>query len=280
MLCIPEHVARQLDLETESVREVSVADGRTATVPYVGPVRVAFGKRFCYVGALVIGDEVLLGSVPMEDMDLVVNPGRRQLTVDPASPDVPHARVKSAVSQLGRQRVQRRAGQALRTTRMPAATNSPATARPIAPAALVTTATWFRSVRPASARHGQVCQLRGADVGQRDRRSGAGEGARDRFTDTAAGAGDDGRDVRRRPLHRDSGTATTRLRGAIHHLYVEDPGRAGTGPVRQSGRLVGCERLQARPGSPRAAPGVPPEGECPRFDSMPRAGPSPRQAWR
>ena len=103
MLCIPEHVARQLDLETESVREVSVADGGTATVPYVtatvsyvGPVKVAFGKRFCYVGALVIGDEVLLGSVPMEDMDLVVNPGRRQLTVDPASPNVPHARVKRA----------------------------------------------------------------------------------------------------------------------------------------------------------------------------------------
>ena len=94
MLCIPEHVARQLDLQTESVREVSVADGRTATVPYVGPVKVAFGKRFCYVGTLVLGDEVVLGSVPMEDMDLVVNPVRRQLTVDPASPNVPRARVK------------------------------------------------------------------------------------------------------------------------------------------------------------------------------------------
>ena len=73
---------------------VSVADGRTATVPYVGPLKVAFGKRFCYVGALVVGDDVLLGSVSMEDMDLVVNPGRRPLTVDPASPNVPHARVK------------------------------------------------------------------------------------------------------------------------------------------------------------------------------------------
>ena len=101
MLCIPEHVARQLDLQTESVREVSVADGRTATVPYVGPVTVAFGKRFCYVGALVIGDEVLLGAVPMEDMDLVVNPARRELTVDPASPNVPHARVKGIGRAIG-----------------------------------------------------------------------------------------------------------------------------------------------------------------------------------
>lgn len=95
MLCIPEHVANQLNLETESLREVSVADGRSANVPYVGPIKVTFGKRFCYVGALVLGDEVLLGAVPMEDMDLVVNPGRRQLTVSPDSPNIPHARVKS-----------------------------------------------------------------------------------------------------------------------------------------------------------------------------------------
>lgn len=98
MLCIPEHVALQLSLETESIREVSVADGRAVNVPYVGPLKVTFGKRFCYVGALVIGDEVLLGAVPMEDMDLVVNPSRRELTVDPASPNIPHARVKPLTS--------------------------------------------------------------------------------------------------------------------------------------------------------------------------------------
>ena len=95
LLCIPEHVALQLSLTTESMREVSVTDGRDLNVPYVGPLKVTFGKRFCYVGALVIGDEVLLGSVPLEDMDLVVNPSRRELTVDPASPNIPHARVKS-----------------------------------------------------------------------------------------------------------------------------------------------------------------------------------------
>ena len=94
MLCIPENIANQLQLETESLREVSVADGRSANVPYVGPIKVSFGKRFCYVGALVLGDEVLLGAIPMEDMDLIVNPGRREISVDPASPNIPHARVK------------------------------------------------------------------------------------------------------------------------------------------------------------------------------------------
>lgn len=94
MLCVPEHVAVQLDLETESMREVSVVDTRTIKVPYVGPIKILFGKRFCYVGALVLGDEVLLGAVPMEDMDLIVNPAKREITVDPSSPNIPHARVK------------------------------------------------------------------------------------------------------------------------------------------------------------------------------------------
>ena len=92
MLCIPETLAGRLDLETESMRDVSVADGRSLRVPYVGPIKVAYGNRFCFVGALVFGDQVLLGAVPMEDMDLVVDPGRRGVTVNPASPDLPRAR--------------------------------------------------------------------------------------------------------------------------------------------------------------------------------------------
>ena len=94
MLCIPSHVCTQLGLEEDSQREVTVADGRSMKVPYVGPLRVSFENRSCYVGALVMGDEVLLGAVPMEDMDLVIHPAQRKLVVDPRSPNIPHARVK------------------------------------------------------------------------------------------------------------------------------------------------------------------------------------------
>jgi clan AA aspartic protease len=94
MLCIPEHIAIQLDLQTQSTREVSVAEGRRLSVPYVGPLRVDFENRFCFVGALVLGDEILLGAVPMEDMDLIVQSSLRKVTVNPSSPNVPHARVK------------------------------------------------------------------------------------------------------------------------------------------------------------------------------------------
>jgi len=95
MLCIPEHLALQLNLKQESEREVTVADGRSMKVPYVGPVKVAFQDRICFVGALVLGDSVLLGAVPMEDMDLTINPSRQRLEPDPRSPNIPHALVKA-----------------------------------------------------------------------------------------------------------------------------------------------------------------------------------------
>ena len=94
MLCLPEHIAIQLELETETLREVTVADGRAMKVPSVGPVKVAFDNRLGFVGALVLGDEVLLGAVPMDDLDLVLMPSTQQVTANPASPNIPHARVK------------------------------------------------------------------------------------------------------------------------------------------------------------------------------------------
>jgi len=86
-LCIPEHVANQLQLQETSKKEVTVADGRRQFCPYVGPVHVRFENRECYVGAVVLGDEVLLGAVPMEDMDLVVIPSERRLAVNPLNPN-------------------------------------------------------------------------------------------------------------------------------------------------------------------------------------------------
>lgn len=93
-LCIPKHIALQMKLETNTQREVTVADGRKQMVPYVGPIEVFFENRNCFVGALVLGDEVLLGAVPMEDMDLLVSPTQRRLIVNPESPNFPHALVK------------------------------------------------------------------------------------------------------------------------------------------------------------------------------------------
>jgi clan AA aspartic protease len=96
MLCIPSHYSVQLELEEEpnNSREVSTADGRTHRVPYVGPIKVQWEDRVCYVGALVSGDEPSFGAVPMEDMDLVLHPLSQKLMANPLSPNFPHHKVK------------------------------------------------------------------------------------------------------------------------------------------------------------------------------------------
>ena len=93
-ICIPEHVAVQLQLTEIEKREVTTADERSHVVSYVGPIQIKFQNRTCFTGALVIGDSVLLGAVPMEDMDLVMSPSGQTITVNPRSPNLPSAVVK------------------------------------------------------------------------------------------------------------------------------------------------------------------------------------------
>lgn len=93
-LCIPEHVAIQLNLSEREKREVTLADGSKRLMSYVGPVEVRFENRRCFTGAMVMGDEVLLGAIPMEDMDLIVRPMTQEVVVNPASPNVPSSLAK------------------------------------------------------------------------------------------------------------------------------------------------------------------------------------------
>jgi len=95
-LCVPEHVALQLRLEELEKREVATADAAKRLCSYVGPLEVHFENRACYTGALVLGDEVLLGVMPMDDMDLVISPSLRTVTVNPQSPNIPSSVVKRA----------------------------------------------------------------------------------------------------------------------------------------------------------------------------------------
>lgn len=87
-LCIPEHIQIQLKLEESDKKEVTLADGGKKLVPYVGPIEIHFKNRTGFAGALVMGDQVLLGAIPMEDMDLVIIPSRRTLDVNPESPNI------------------------------------------------------------------------------------------------------------------------------------------------------------------------------------------------
>jgi len=93
-LCIPEHVQIQLKLEAIDNKEVTLADGSKKLVPYVGPIELRFKNRVGFAGALVMGDQVLLGAIPMEDMDLIIIPKTRTLDVNPDSPNIASTIVK------------------------------------------------------------------------------------------------------------------------------------------------------------------------------------------
>ncbi len=93
-LCLPEHVVNQLELQQHEKREVTLADGKTQTCPYVGPVEVHFDNRMSFVGAMMLGDEVILGAIPMEDLDVIVHPAMQTLIVNPANPNMACGKVK------------------------------------------------------------------------------------------------------------------------------------------------------------------------------------------
>ncbi|MDQ3560323.1 MAG: clan AA aspartic protease [Pseudomonadota bacterium] len=99
-LCIPQHIALQLDLEELEKREVPIA-GSKQIVAYVGPIRTSFRNRSCYTGGMVLGDEVLLGTIPMDDMDLVVRPASRDIVPNPLNPNIPASVAMSAREQSG-----------------------------------------------------------------------------------------------------------------------------------------------------------------------------------
>ena len=88
-LCIPEHIAVQLQLKSLQSREVQTADGKSHLVDYVAPIRISLLGRECVTGALMFGNQVLLGAIPMEDMDLIIEPSRQRVTVNPLSPNIP-----------------------------------------------------------------------------------------------------------------------------------------------------------------------------------------------
>lgn len=91
MLCVNERVREQLALPTIEQRVDVLADGSQHRLDVVGPIEVRFQNRRCSVDAMVLpGDaEILLGAIPMEDMDLVILPRLQRLAVNPEHPILP-----------------------------------------------------------------------------------------------------------------------------------------------------------------------------------------------
>lgn len=96
MMCINEHIQNQLDLMKVGTSEAELADGTIAKVDVVGPLVVNFKNRTTSCNAKILPgeSEVLLGAIPMEDLDVVLVPKLQTIDVNPNSKYMPKKKLK------------------------------------------------------------------------------------------------------------------------------------------------------------------------------------------
>ena len=95
-MCVSEEIALQLgfDITEVSRQVVTLADGHQRKVPKIAPIEIAFGNRTYVTEAVVLGNEALLGVIPMEAMDLIIDPRQQALIANPQHPNYPVASAK------------------------------------------------------------------------------------------------------------------------------------------------------------------------------------------
>jgi clan AA aspartic protease len=95
-MCVTEEIALQLGFDiTEVSRQMAaLADGHQRKVPKIAPIEIAFENRTYVTEAVVLGNEPLLGVIPLEAMDLMVDPRQQALIVNLQHPNYPVALAK------------------------------------------------------------------------------------------------------------------------------------------------------------------------------------------
>lgn len=96
MLMLPQELVEALGLREVGRAIVTYADERKDERPVAGIVTVRVGNRQTSVNCIVgpPNSEALLGQIPLEAMDLLVDCGRQQLMPRPESPFLPLLKLK------------------------------------------------------------------------------------------------------------------------------------------------------------------------------------------
>jgi clan AA aspartic protease len=81
-LVINEAVRQQLGLEIASEYVAELADGSSHTYLKTEAVQIQWNNRESVCQAILVpnASEVLLGAIPLEEMDLIINPLKQELT--------------------------------------------------------------------------------------------------------------------------------------------------------------------------------------------------------
>ena len=99
-LVVPLEMVEQLGLRIRGQQRAQYADGREATIGVTGPVIIEWEGRQTIEDALITGNEVLLGQVVLEKLDLLVDCTNQRLIPNPAHPDYPLAEIKRTFEKI------------------------------------------------------------------------------------------------------------------------------------------------------------------------------------
>jgi len=91
---IPANVVKMLGLLSRGQRVAEYADGRKDIVELTEPVIFNIIGRETEEGAMVLGDEVIIGQTVLEVLDLQVDCRNQKLIPNPAHPDQPVVKIK------------------------------------------------------------------------------------------------------------------------------------------------------------------------------------------
>jgi clan AA aspartic protease len=91
MLALPEDVAAKLAAPSLGKRKARDARGIVIELEWVGNLRLEILGREMTTDAFILpaGATALIGQIPLEALDLLVDPKSRELRVNPESPDMP-----------------------------------------------------------------------------------------------------------------------------------------------------------------------------------------------
>jgi clan AA aspartic protease len=89
MMAINENIQSYLQLPVVERKPYEMADGTVVELDIVSPLDIKFKNRSTTCRALVLpgSSEVLLGLIPLEVMDVLIDPCRQELIVNPVHPE-------------------------------------------------------------------------------------------------------------------------------------------------------------------------------------------------
>ena len=97
MFCINQNIQDIMQFPVVDTRRGQLANGHFIACDVVTNVEIRFRNRQTTCRAMVLpaDAEVLLGAIPLEDMDVIIHPSRQELIVHPDHPDVAHMSLKT-----------------------------------------------------------------------------------------------------------------------------------------------------------------------------------------